>query len=359
MKKALVIGAGLTGCVISRLLVEKYKSVEVDVFEKNNTIGGLCETSTVSGNVFQVHGPHQFHTKYQYVIDFIKKFGIWDNYVHYKGAYFEEEDRYVPLPLSFDTINTFKCKDIVLEQLSSLPNMHRTDTFEHATKDIVGEYIYDHFFKGYSEKLWREPLNKLTGEWVSKRIKISNINKESYFDSKETQLMPRGGFNCFFENLLDDKRIKVYLNSLFEGNVFNANYDYVFSSMPIDELFDFKFGKLKYVGIRNEIRIEKEWNFPWANINFSSKNIDHIRRTNYNVIYKQNKGDKIIGYEYPCENSKMYPVKTEKYQAMFEQYKAESHKFRTIKSVGRLGQFKYINMDECISDCFKLIGNLN
>ena len=214
MKKVLVIGAGLTGCVISRLLTEKYKNVLIDVFEKNSTIGGLCETNTISGNVFQVHGPHQFHTKHQYIINFIKKFCIWDDYIHYKGAYFEEENRYVPLPLSYATINTFKCKDLILNQLASLPDKHRIDTFEHATKDIVGEYLYTHFFKGYSEKLWREALDKLTGEWVSNRIKISNVSNESYFDVKETQLIPRGGFNQFFENLLDHKILNLRVTCL-------------------------------------------------------------------------------------------------------------------------------------------------
>lgn len=357
MKKALVIGAGLTGCTIARLLVERYPSVKVDVFEKNGTIGGLCETSTMFGNIYQVHGPHQFHTIHQNVINFIRRFEIWDPYCHFKGAFFEQEQRYVPLPLNYNVIDTFKEKNLILHQLANLPKTHRTDTFENATKDIVGDYLYKHFFEGYSKKVWREPLNKLTGEWVSKRIKISNED-ESYFDKGETQLMPRHGFNRFFENLVDHDNIRIFINEQFSGNIFNSNYDYIFSSMPIDELFNYKYGHLKYVGIKNEIKLEKEWEFSWANINYSSESIPYIRRTNYNKIYKKNSGIKIVGYEYPCPTSKMYPVKTQQYQTMFNSYNEEINRFPKVKSVGRLGQFKYINMDECIKSCFDVINSL-
>ena len=356
MKKVLIIGAGLTGCVLARLLAERFKEIKIEVFEKNKTIGGLCETNVMFGNVYQVHGPHQFHTKHKNVIDFIKKFETWDNYTHYKGAFFEKENRYVSMPLNYKTIDTFLEKDLVLTQLASLPKIHRTDTFENATKDIVGSYLYEHFFEGYSKKLWREPLNKLTGEWVSKRIKIAD-NEESYFNG-ETQLMPRYGFNRFFENLLDHENITTQINEEYYGNIFNAKYDWIFSSMPIDQLFNYKYGQLKYVGIKNVIKLEKEWGFTWANINYSSNNIPYIRKTNYNKIYKKNTGVNLIGYEYPCEHAKMYPVKTQEFQTMLLLYNEELKKFPHIKSVGRLGQFKYINMDECIKSCFDEIENI-
>tara|TARA_B100000925_G_scaffold76314_1_gene53878 strand:- start:1275 stop:2315 length:1041 start_codon:yes stop_codon:yes gene_type:complete len=325
-KKILIIGAGFSGSVIARELAEK--DFKVTLIEKRNHIGGNAfDYVNEFGIRIHKYGPHIFHTNNARVYKYLSKYTEWIPYKHRVKAQLKD-GRYVTFPANNET------------------------------KKIVGEKnIIDIFFRPYTKKMWGLDIEKLDPGIIN-RIPIREDNNDLYFPKDKYQFMPKEGYTKLFERLLKHKNIKVHLNTEFKKSMLD-NYHHTFSSMPIDEYYDFKFGKLPYRSIKfHHINLPLNKLLPTATVNFTHDG-PHTRMTEWKNIPSHGEHEFMtsVTYEEPCdyrENNleRYYPVKDikGKNRKIFERYLNHNKKNDlTLTFVGRCGLYVYLDMHQAIS----------
>ena len=331
MKKILVVGAGLTGSVISRMLADN--NYKVTVIDKRDHIAGNVFDYINDKNI-RVHkyGPHLFHTNNEKVVSFIKKFAHWVEYKHKVKAILKD-GTYVTLPVNSQT------------------------------KKIVGaDNIVETFIRPYSEKMWGLKLEKISPDIIN-RVPVRDDDNEYYFPKDKYQLIPRDGYTHFVRNILDHKNIEVQTNTAFNRKM-EKDFFHVFCSMPIDEYYKFKYGHLKYRSIKfHSIDFPSPKLLPVVTVNFTNKG-KFTRMTEWKNIpnHGYNENFTTITYEEPCSfeennNEKYYPVKDidgENRSLYLKYKKIENQK---VSFVGRLGMYSYLDMDQCINHALKVSNN--
>lgn len=328
MKKILIVGAGLSGSVIARQLVDTKKYL-VTIIDKRNEIGGnVFDFKNSKGIRIHKYGPHLFHTNNEKVVDFIKKYSDWIEYKHKVKAILKD-GTYVTLPVNKET-----------------------------TK-IVGENnIIETFFRPYTEKMWGMKLEDLNPD-IMNRVPIRDDNNEFYFPNDKYQFVPKEGYSYFIKNLLDHKNIEILTSTVFNKEMEN-NYDYIFNSMPIDEYYDYRFGKLDYRSIKfHSVNLPTPKLLPVVTVNFTNKS-KYTRITEWKNLPSHGVNDEFttVTYEEPCKpesnnNEKYYPVKDLKGLNKIKYNKYKNIKNEKVEFIGRLGLYSYLNMDQCINISLK------
>lgn len=334
MKKILVVGSGLSGSVISRKLAETDKYL-VFIVEKRNEIGGnVYDYENSKGIRIHKYGPHLFHTNNKKVVDFIKKYAEWIPYKHKVKAILKNGD-YVTLPVNRET------------------------------KKIVGqENIIETFFRPYSEKMWGIKLEELSPD-ILKRIPSRDDNNEYYFPDDKYQFIPKNGYSDFIKNLLNHKNIRIKTGVAFE-KIMEKDFDYVFNSMPIDEYYNFQFGKLDYRSIKfHNIDFPSPKLLPAVCVNFTNRS-KFTRMTEWKNLpnHGVNENYTTITYEEPCSfeqnnDERYYPVKDleGKNKKLYNKYREINN--QKVQFIGRLGLYSYLDMDQCINIALKTFENFN
>src|SRR3990167_4152934 len=187
--KVAIIGAGISGCTIARLL--KDRGHEVVIFEKQDRLGGLCTTDTNNGRIYQLFGPHIFHTDNESVVKFILRFSQFNDYIHYKGTCID--DRVLPYPISLETISMLDEKEKILKEISNLPENPDMENFETCIVSMIGKTLYGKFIQNYTMKFWGVSPERLEAVWAMKRIEIRPDNSLGYFKN-EWQGLPSSGY---------------------------------------------------------------------------------------------------------------------------------------------------------------------
>lgn len=349
--KVAIIGAGLSGCTIARLL--KDRGHDVIIFEKQDRLGGLCATAEKDGKIYQLSGPHNFHTDNDSVIKFVSRFVQFNDYVHYKGTCID--GKIVPYPISYETINMLDEKEQILKEISSLPRDLDMTNFETYIMSMIGNTLYEKFIKNYTTKFWGISPKNLQSDWVAKRIEIRQDNNLGYF-KKEWQGLPIHGYTKMLEKMIEG--IDVHCN-IEVKNYEHLRYDLVVSTIPIDELFHFRFGRLKYQGLRFVINFqETQWeNKRYGCINYPNNDAPYIRKTNFSLCYDNTSSSSyIVGYDYPDKKGRMYPLYNSENMDILNKYSLHLAKIKNVISAGRLGLFRYYDMDEAIKWCLENIG---
>lgn len=363
-----VIGAGLTGMAAARTLADLGNSVTI--FEKLSFVGGNVREAEINGSLVHEHGPHFFHTNSEKVMDFVKRFSIWQSYEHRVAARTAEGTQ-VPLPICGESIEALRPEDH--HQLrESLHNAFRgkseTTILALLDSDVpdvrrFGELVFDSFYRGYSEKQWGFDPFKLDRSVLS-RVPVRLDNDSRYFTDL-FQAVPKFGYNDFVESIPQHKNIKIEFNSNPKLSDFSSGQK-VISTAPLDEVLEFQFGPLPYRSLR----------FEFADVSGVSEQFDHVqtnfsdsreftRAVNYKLFYKlvgHGKSD-LLAFEFaqefvPSLNHRYYPVLTEQSKNSYREYSEllqRSHP--NVFSAGRLGDFRYYNMDQAIARGMQ-IGNL-
>lgn len=340
--KIAIIGAGISGLISAYLLSNK--NCKIDIFEsRKNEIGGNCFDELTSKYYYQKYGPHIFHTNNKNIWDFLNKFSTFEPYQHKVCSLINGNLKNIPLHTNEIQIN--KNKDIYKNAEDFLISS-------------IGENLTNKYFKYYSEKQWGCKLSNLPVEVVN-RIPINEIGENRYFPKDHYQGIPSEGFTILCNNLLKSiKNVNLIYKKVNE-NIINS-YDLVILTGRIDEFYKYKFGKLSYRYINFEKRIiQKETYQEYAVINYPN-DYDFTRITEYNHFLK-NKKFKLccLGLEYPSDNEQYepcYPIFWDKEsQNKFELY---SQLDKKVVSIGRLGSFKYMNIDKVIENTFDIIGKL-
>lgn len=328
----LVVGAGFSGAVIARELAEAGHTVRV-VESRNHVAGNAYDYTNEHDIRVHEYGPHLFHTNNKEVYDYLGKFTEWVPYQHKVKALLDD-GRYATLPVNRET------------------------------KDMVGkENVLDIFFRPYTKKMWGMELDELNPDIIN-RVPIRDDDNELYFPNDEYQAMPKDGYTALVKNILDHENITVYLNTKYEPDTEkNAEiFDHVFNSMPIDQYFDFKHGKLPYRSIRFEtVTLPISRALPTTTVNFTH-NGPKTRVTEWKNIpcHGSNKYNTTLTFEEPCDYEdnnfeRYYPVKDRdgKNRELYEKYKNEQP--GNVTFIGRCGLYAYLDMHMAVNSALATV----
>ncbi|ATO44695.1 UDP-galactopyranose mutase [Loigolactobacillus coryniformis] len=360
----LVVGAGLFGATFAYEAAKRGKRVKV--IEKDDHISGHIYTEEKSG--IQVHkfGAHIFHTSIKKTWDFVQQFAEFNRYTNepvanYKGELYN-------LPFNMNTFNKMwgvttpaEAKAKIEEQRKVLGDK-RPENLEEQAISLIGTDIYEKLIKGYTEKQWGRKATELPA-FIIRRLPVRYIYDNNYFNDTY-QGIPIGGYTQIVEKMLADPLIDVELNQDFFANKDSYLADYpriVFTGM-IDQFFNYQLGELEYRGLRFEEEELDIDNYQGnAVINYTDAETPYTRIIEHKH-FEFGKGDKnktIITREYPETWQKgdepYYPVNDKRNNSLFKQYRELAATQPNVIFGGRLGQYKYYNMDQVIEAAQKVV----
>ena len=346
--KILIIGTGLSGATLARLLVEEGSNVSL--IEKEGYAGGLCITRVnEDGLKYEPFGARTFHTSDAKTRQFVTRFDDFNGYTHRKGMIIN--GKLFPFPITMEAINGFEDKEQILKELEQRPKTIDKTNFETAAISIFGKTLYGYFIENYTRKMWGCDPRNLTADWAPKRLEVSEDNHDELFHN-QWQGLPKNGYSFLLEKMIEG--IPVRFNT---RNFDSKLYDVVVSSAPIDQIMDFKYGKLQYRSLKFEYKRDESWERnDYGTINLP-QHPKYIRKCNFNVLHKVESSHNWIQYQEPIaadnENVPMYPVNTKENEDIFDKYLRKICE-TNICPIGRLGLFKYLDMDKAVMHAFEM-----
>lgn len=376
----LVVGCGLTGSVIAREFAEQGKKVCI-IERLNHIAGNMYDYVDKSGCLVSLYGPHIFHTKKKELYEYMCKYGEWQDFKLTCGAVIN--GKYTPTPFNFQTIDDFfeakkanEIKDAIKKEYPNQETSTVTELLNHKNP-LIKEYatfLFENDYSLYTAKQWGCSPEEIDPS-VLKRVPVRFNYEVGYFEDK-FQVMPKTSFINFFENLLNHPNIEIHLNKDAakmitledkSGNIYIKDERFMgklFFTGAIDELFGCKYGKLPYRSLRFEWKTENKKSFQNAPVVAYPQAKDFIRITEYTKVPVQDIGDKTVyavEYSLPYKagetNEPYYPVLTEESKAVYEKYRVEAEKYPQLNLCGRLGDFKYYNMDQALERALEVIQN--
>ena len=351
-----VVGSGFSGCILAYYLSEF--GHDVDVYESRNHIGGNCYTYRDKETNILVHkyGPHIFHTDKEHVWDFINLFTEFTPYVNRVKA--NAQGKIFSLPINLHTINQFFGKTLSPNQaksfIASLSDECVEDvvSFEDQALKFIGKDLYEAFFKGYTIKQWGINPKDLPAS-ILKRLPVRFNYDDNYFSHKY-QGMPTDGYTPIFDKLLSSPNIKLSLNHDFNSSQCK-DYDHIFYTGPIDAFFSHKFGQLAYrtLDFREE-RHDGDYQ-GCAVLNYNDIDVPYTRITEHKYFSPHESHSKTIIFkefsrDASLEDTKYYPVRLVKDKDLLLKYISEAEKLGNVSFLGRLGTYRYLDMDVTISE---------
>ncbi|SHJ66865.1 UDP-galactopyranose mutase [Paramaledivibacter caminithermalis] len=355
----LIVGCGLSGVTCARLLAEKGKKVLI-VEKRNHIAGNAYDFYNNDGILVHKYGPHIFHTRFKEVWDFLSRFTQWRLYQHRVLTYID--GKLVPMPINIDTINILYgtgYNSLTIHDFYD--KVKRKDINIQNARDMViskvGEELYEKFFKGYTKKQWDLYPEELDKE-VTARIPIRYNRDDRYFSDKY-QGIPLYGYTEMIKNMLDHENISVLLQTDYKDIQDEIKYDRMIYTGPIDYFFDFVFGKLPYRSLRfEEETLNMEYYQKVATINYPN-DYDFTRITEFKHLTGQKSNKTTIMKEYAkSEGEPYYPIPTQENKELYDLYKREAKILDGVYFIGRLGKYKYTNMDVVVKEAMELIDEI-
>jgi UDP-galactopyranose mutase len=357
----LVVGAGFAGCVLAERLASQL-GLQVLVIDRRPHIGGNAyDEHDAHGLLVHRYGPHIFHTNAQKVVDYLSQFTAWRPYEHRVLA--QVDSHLVPIPINLTTINTLHglqldeagMRRFLAERAEPLTEIRTSRDVVVAT---VGQALYEKFFQGYTRKQWGLDPSELDKS-VTARVPTRTDTDDRYFQDR-LQQMPLHGYTRLFERMLDHPNIKVMLNTDFREVRDLLPYDRLIYSGPVDEYFDHRYGKLPYRSLRfHHQTLQQPQYQPVAVVNYPSPDVPYTRITEYKHLTGQVHPYTSISHEIPSDTGDpYYPVPTPDNAALYRRYEALAETTPNVHFVGRLGTYRYYNMDQVIAQSLALFGRI-
>jgi len=355
-KNIAIVGAGFSGAVIANQLAQA--GYTVDVFESRPHIAGNCysERDAETGVMVHVYGPHIFHTDNERAWEFVNRYAEFKPYVNRVKAI--TGGKVFTLPINLLTINQFFNKTMgpaeAQEFLQSLgdKSIENPTTFEEQALRFVGRELYEAFFKTYTIKQWGLHPSELPAS-ILKRLPVRFNYDDNYFNHKY-QGMPADGYTALVQNILDVPGVTVHLSTAFDP-ADKGNYAHVFYSGPIDAWFKHEEGRLPYRTLDFEtFRADGDYQGN-AVINYCDDDKKYTRITEHKHFSPWEKHEKTICYaEYSrqCEEKDVpyYPIRQTREKAQLELYVNKAKNEDNVTFVGRLGTYRYLDMDVTIHE---------
>lgn len=370
----LIVGAGLFGAVFAHEMTAKGRKCMV--IDKRDHIAGNIYTKKWNDINVHWYGAHIFHTSNKEIWEYVNRFAEFNQFVNSPVAVYKDE--LYNLPFNMNTFSKLwgiktpsEAKAKIKEQIEKL-HISNPQNLEEQALSLAGTDVYEKLVKGYTEKQWGRDCKELPA-FIIKRLPLRFTYDNNYFNDRY-QGIPMGGYTAIAEKMLAG--IPICLNTDFYDYVQKKDdgtfatkaetgkadtFDKVLYTGMIDEYFDYVLGELEYRSLRFEHELlEGEENYQGnAVVNYTEREIPYTRIIEHKHFEFGTQPDTIITKEYPAEWKKgdepYYPVNNERNNTLFEEYRKMADKEKNVLFGGRLGQYRYYDMDKVIEAALLMV----
>ncbi|AZA57883.1 UDP-galactopyranose mutase [Chryseobacterium shandongense] len=351
----LIIGCGFAGAVLAERLAKQGKKILI-VDRRDHIAGNAYDYYNEDGIMIHKYGPHIFHTNSEEVFKYLSQFTEWRPYEHRVLA--SVDGQLVPIPINLTTINKLYGSNLssseVKEFLASKAETRKpVTTSEDVVINAVGKELYEKFFRGYTKKQWDLDPSELDAS-VTARVPTRTNSDDRYF-TDTFQAMPKNGYTEMFRKMLSHPNIHIMLNTNYKDIVDLIPHTKLIFTGPIDHYFDFCFGKLPYRSINFRFEtLDQHQHQVTGTINYPTSNL-YTRITEFKHLTGQKHSRTTIVYEYATsEGDPYYPIPRKENQEVYNQYKKLGDETPDVYFTGRLGTYKYYNMDQVVAQSLAL-----
>lgn len=356
----LVVGAGLYGAVFAYEAKKAGKTVKV--IDRRNHTGGNIYCENVNGINVHKYGAHIFHTSNEKVWEYVNQFAKFNRYTNspvanYKGELYN-------LPFNMNTFNKMWGVITPAEAMAKIEEQRKeagiTDpqNLEEHAISLVGKDIYEKLIKGYTQKQWGRECKDLPS-FIIKRLPVRMTYDNNYFNDLY-QGIPMGGYNVIIDKLLDGIEVELGVDFLSDRVKFEASADKIIYTGPIDEYYDYCFGPLEYRSVRFETEELDMENYQGnAVVNYTDAETPYTRIIEHKHFEYGTQPTTVISKEYSAEwkvgDEPYYPVNNDKNAALYQKYLDKSKEENKVIFGGRLGEYKYYDMDKVIESALSFV----
>ena len=355
----LVVGAGLYGAVFAYEAKKKGKTCLV--IDKRDHIAGNIYCENIHDINVHKYGAHIFHTSDKKIWDYVNQFAEFNNYINSPIARYKNELYNLPFNMNtfskmWNIVTPQEAKDIIASQIADL-NITEPKNLEEQALSLVGRDVYEKLIKGYTEKQWGRDCKELPS-FIIKRLPLRFVYDNNYFNDR-FQGIPMGGYTKIVEKMLDGIEVRLNTNYLDNREEFDAMADNIVYTGMIDQFYDYKLGVLEYRSVRFETEELDMENYQGnAVVNYTEREVPYTRIIEHKHFEFGKQPTTIISREYSSEWKKgdepYYPVNNEKNNNLYQQYKELADKEAKVIFGGRLGGYKYYDMDKVIAAALEM-----
>lgn len=355
----LVVGAGFTGAVLAERIASQLEQKVLVIDRRKHIAGNAFDSYDEHGILVHRYGPHIFHTNSERVWTYLSQFTPWRLYHHKQLA--QVEGNLVPIPFNLNAIQQIfsrRLADRLEEKLllhfghgARVPILRLRENDDPDLR-FLADYVYKNVFEGYTKKQWGVLPEELDPS-VTARVPVVVSRDDRYFADR-FQGIPKYGYTRLFERMLSHANIKIGLGVAWGEAETTVTFKRAVFTGPIDEFFDFCYGRLPYRSLRfvheHQLRPHAQ---PAGVVTYPSEQ-SYTRTTEFKWLTGQVHPATTIAYEYPqpyvqFENEPYYPIPAPEHRELYERYRSEATKRRSIIFAGRLADYKYYNMDQAVA----------
>ena len=352
----LIVGAGLFGAVMADRLTAAGKSCLV--VEKRNHVGGNCFTNRISGIDVHEYGPHIFHTSDEKVWGYVNQFAKFNSFINCPIANYKGYLYHLPFNMNtfYELFGTVTPKEAKVKLSLEMQYFKEPKNLEEQALMLVGKTVYQKLIKEYTEKQWGKDCKELSPD-IIKRLPLRFTYNNNYFNDVY-QGIPIEGYTTMIDHMLSRAEVKLNCNFLKEKSKLSELAKQIIYTGEIDKFFDYQLGALEWRSLKFEHEILHTCNYQGvAVMNFTSHNEPYTRIIEHKHFNNCQSDCTVITKEYSVQWKKgdeaFYPINTEKNQRLYERY-LELAKQTNVLFCGRLGTYKYLDMDKTVAEALKL-----
>ena len=364
----LIVGCGLSGIVLANKIANELNE-EVLIIEKKNHIGGTCyDYKNEFGITIHKYGPHIFRTDNKEIWDFLSKYTDWKPYFHKVHGIIDGIE--VPIPFNLNSLylvfSPNKARELEEKLLSNYLYGSKTTILElrkstDSDLKFLSDFIYEKIYLNYTIKQWDLKPEEMDSS-VTGSVPINISRDDRYFKCKY-QGIPLHGYTEMFNKMLDNKKIRILLQTDYKDVDQQIKYKRLFYTGSIDEFFDFSYGELPYRSVDFKFKTYQKDNIQCTSVLNYPNNYDFTRSTEYKKFLDEESRFSTIGYEYPENykkdiNERVYPIVNDENLNKYHIYLNEAKGYKNIYFLGRLGSYKYLDMEGTIRNCFDILKNI-
>lgn len=357
----LIVGAGLFGAVFAHEAYKKGRTCLV--IDKRNNIGGNIYTEITEGINVHKYGAHIFHTSDKQIWDYVNRFAEFNNYINSPVAVYKDE--LYNLPFNMNTFSRMwnirtpeQAREIIASQIADL-GITEPHNLEEQALSLVGRDVYEKLIKGYTEKQWGRDCRELPA-FIIKRLPLRFVYDNNYFNDRY-QGIPIGGYTAIIEKMLEGIEVRTgtdYFDFIRDNK--DIARKTIFTGM-IDEYYGYCYGPLQYRSVRFETEVLDCENYQGnAVVNYTDREVPYTRIIEHKHFEFGKQPKTVISREYSSEWKQgmepYYPVNNEENNALYEKYRELADKESNVIFGGRLGQYKYYDMDKVIAAALECAG---